>query len=322
MKHRRVMIFVENLYQELSLWYPFLRFQEERIEVRLVGTVDREVFTGKHGYPAHPEFIASSVNTRDYDGAIIPGGFAPDYLRRYPAVINLLRELFEQGKLIGAVGHAPWVLASAEIVRGKRITGSSSIRDDIVNAGAEYVEERVITDGNLITAQGPEDLPTFVREALSFLWKRKPRLNTPAPDGWIQDVNANNGRLLDITAGRPSLVFFYDSIFSPRSVSALPRLSELAQAISSRGGVFMGVSADSFFTNAEYLSKHKLSFPLFSDVSREITKAFGVMGKHELPEWSVFLIDRNRILRYAENCPSGDFNSLPGFKKQLDDVLS
>ncbi len=321
-RSRRIAIFVENLYQELELWYPLLRFQEEGIETTLVGTGERDVYTGKNGYPARSEETASMIAPRDFDGAVIPGGFAPDYLRRSPAVITMVRELYQQGKGIGAVCHGPCVLISAEILRGKRVTGVCSIRDDINNAGGEFVNEAVVRDGNIVTARGPEDLPMFMREMLGFFWKQQPRINEPLPDGRLFDVNARTGTLSEILAGRPALLVFIDSVFSPRAMSELPRFGHLARDIESRGGMMIGVTGDSFFTVLEFLGKTELSYPLFCDSYRDLTRAFGVMGDMGLAEWSVFLSDRNSMLRYGESWTGGDIESLPGFRKQMENIIS
>ncbi len=321
-RSRRIAIFVENLYQELELWYPLLRLQEEDIATTLVGTGERDVYTGKNGYPARSEVTASMIGPRDFDGAVIPGGFAPDYLRRSPAVVNLVRELYQQGKVIGAVCHGPCVLISAEVLRGKRVTGVSSIRDDIINAGGEFVNEPMVRDGNIITARGPEDLPVFMREILGFLWKQKPRLDEAIPDGKFLDVNAQVGSLSEVITGKPALLVFIDSIFSPRASSVLPRLDDLAKELELRGGIMAGITGDSFFAVLEFLGEVELSYPLFCDSYKDLAKVFGVMGDVGLSDWSVFLSDRSGMLRYSESWAGGDIESLPGFRKQLENIVS
>ncbi|NLJ49953.1 MAG: DJ-1/PfpI/YhbO family deglycase/protease [Candidatus Atribacteria bacterium] len=316
------MIFIENLYQELELWYPLLRLKEEGMETKLVGTGSAELYSGRNGFPAKPETTASSITARDFDGIIIPGGFAPDYLRRYPAIIHLVKETFQQGKLIGALCHAPSVLISADIVRGKRITGNRAIRDDIVNAGGEYIDYQTVVDGNILTAQGPNDLPVFMKEVIGFFSQTKPRLKNPFPESFLYDANLEVISLSSIVKGSPALLLFFDSIASPLSQKALIDCNHLSASIHQFGGKFLAISIDSIYVQKEYTQKMDLAYPLYSDVSGDTIRAFGVKGKNNLAEWSVFMIDKNGILRYSENCPNGDIENLPGFKRHLESLFN
>uniref|UniRef100_A0A7V4DDN3 DJ-1/PfpI/YhbO family deglycase/protease n=1 Tax=Candidatus Caldatribacterium californiense TaxID=1454726 RepID=A0A7V4DDN3_9BACT len=321
MVHRRIVILVENQYQELELWYPLLRLREEGVEAKLVGPGIEETFLGRHGFPAKAEMVTSSVSPKDFDGIIIPGGFAPDYLRRLPVVTNLVREMYQQGKLIGALSRGPWVLISADIVRGKRIAGLISLRDDINNAGGEFVDAPVVVDGNIITARGPNELPLFMREVLAFLWRSRPRLNEPHPDGWLIDGTGNMLSLAQLLRGKPALVLFFDSGFSPRGMTFLPRYNGLAERVERKGGLFIGISTESIFTHQELQRRLQLAFPLYSDVFLEVTKAFGVLGASGLAEWAVMLIDAHGVLRFAERCPGGDVESLPGFQRKFESLF-
>jgi protease I len=164
----RVAILVEDLYQEQEVWYPYYRLLEAGAEVVFVGT-GKPQYTGKYGYPLTPHASADQVSAREFDAVIVPGGYAPDILRRFPKVLQLVREAHEQGKVIGAICHAGWVLVSAGILRGKTVTCFVAIKDDVVNAGATYVDQAVVRDGNLITARKPDDLPAFLRAILEAL---------------------------------------------------------------------------------------------------------------------------------------------------------
>lgn len=166
---RRVAILAENNYQELELWYPLLRLREEGAEVKVVGTGSGGTYTSKYGYPVAVDAAAHEVNPADLDAIIVPGGYAPDYLRRYPAVLNLVREVFAQNKVVAAICHAGWVLASAGILKGRKATCVSAIKDDIINAGATYLDQEVVQDGNLITSRQPDDLPAFCRAIIGAL---------------------------------------------------------------------------------------------------------------------------------------------------------
>jgi protease I len=159
---KRIAILAENLYEDLELWYPALRFREAGAEVTIIGSGD-DTYTSKHGYPVQVDTHAENVRAADFDAIVIPGGYAPDHMRRQPAMIDLVRDAFKQGKIVAAVCHAGWMLASADIVRGKRVTCFASIKDDIVNAGGRYEDAEVVHDGNLITSRKPDDLPAFCR---------------------------------------------------------------------------------------------------------------------------------------------------------------
>jgi len=316
------MIFIENLYQELELWYPLLRLKEEGVETKLVGTGSSDLYSGRNGFPAKPEVTASSITSRDFDGIIIPGGFAPDYLRRYPAIINLVKETFQQGKLIGALCHGPSVLISADIIRGKRITGNRAIRDDIVNAGGEYVDFHTVVDGNILTAQGPNDLPVFMKEVIGFFSQTKPRLKSPFPEGFLYDAQLEIINLSSVVKGIAAVLLFFDSIASPIAQKALVDYNRLSESIHQLGGIFLAVSIDSIYVQKEFSNRLELAYPLYSDVSGDTIRAFGVKGKNDLAEWAVFMIDKNGILRYSENCPGGDIESLPGFKRHLETLFN
>ncbi len=165
---KRVAVLVADMYQELEFWYPYLRLQEEGAEVVAVGPEAKE-YRSKLGYPAKAELAAAQARAQEFAGVVIPGGYAPDYMRRSPELVAFVRELAQAGKPVAAICHGGWMLASADVVRGKRVTSFFSIRDDLVNAGADWVDEPVVRDGNLITARMPPDLPQFLREFISAL---------------------------------------------------------------------------------------------------------------------------------------------------------
>jgi protease I len=166
---KRVAVLAENMYQELELWYPLLRLREAGAETFVVGTGSAETYTSKHGYPVQVDVVADQVKAADLDAVVIPGGYSPDLMRRYPAMVNLVREAFEQGKIVAAICHAGWMLASADVLRGKKATCFFAIKDDLVNAGAEYIDAEVVRDDNLITSRMPSDLPAFCRTIVEAL---------------------------------------------------------------------------------------------------------------------------------------------------------
>ena len=168
---KRVAILAENLYQEMELWVPYYRLREEGAEVRVVGAGGAKSYASKHGYPVSVDVQAEQASAVEFDAVVIPGGYAPDIMRRHPAMVKLVREAHQQGKVVAAICHAGWMLASADILRGKRATGFYSIKDDMVHAGATWVDAEVVVDGTLITSRKPDDLPAFCRELVNALVK-------------------------------------------------------------------------------------------------------------------------------------------------------
>ncbi|MDH7509080.1 MAG: type 1 glutamine amidotransferase domain-containing protein [Methanomassiliicoccales archaeon] len=166
---KRIAILVENDYEDLELWYPILRLREAGHEPIVVGTGSSDVYRSKHGYEIKPDIQISEAEPQKFDGVIVPGGWAPDKLRRYPQINGFVREIFEAGKLVAAICHGGSVLISAGILKGKKVTGVIAIKDDLINAGARFKDEEVVTDGNLVTSRKPSDLPAFMREILKIL---------------------------------------------------------------------------------------------------------------------------------------------------------
>ncbi len=158
---KTIVIFLENYFQELEAWYPYYRFKEEGAEVLFVAPEKGKKYHGKSGYPAVSERSIDEVTESDIDALIIPGGFAPDYMRRNEEMLELVREMNKKGKIVAAICHAGWMLASADIIKGRRVTSFFSIKDDMIHAGATWVDDEVVKDGNIITSRNPDDLPAF-----------------------------------------------------------------------------------------------------------------------------------------------------------------
>jgi protease I len=175
----RVAILAEALYEDLELWYPFYRLREAGADVFVVGSGSADTYQSKHGYPVSVDAEADTVTASQFDGVIIPGGYSPDHMRRHPSMVKLVREAHEQGKVVAAICHAGWMLASANIVRGKTLTSFRSIKDDMVNAGATWVDREVVRDGMLITSRTPADLPAFMRTTLTALRERRGAPDSP-----------------------------------------------------------------------------------------------------------------------------------------------
>lgn len=169
LKNKRVAILAEQMYEDLELWYPYYRLREEGAEVKVVGSGSAQTYKGKNGYPVTVDYAVEQVSPYNFDAVVIPGGFAPDYMRRHPRMIKLVRDMYEQRKVVAAICHAGWVLVSAGVLSGKKATSFHAIKDDMVNAGANWVDEEVTVDGTLITSRQPDDLPAFCRKIIEVL---------------------------------------------------------------------------------------------------------------------------------------------------------
>ncbi len=165
----RAAVLVEQQYQEMEVWYPVYRLREAEMEVLLVGPEAGHPYPSKLGYPAKADRAAKECSADEFDLVIIPGGFAPDFIRRSEAMLKLVRQMDQKGKLIAAICHGPWVLCSTGSLKDKRCTCFFAIKDDVQNAGATYVDEPVVRDGQLITSRKPDDLPIFMKTILRAL---------------------------------------------------------------------------------------------------------------------------------------------------------
>jgi protease I len=156
------------------LWYPKLRLIEAGARVTVAGPEAGRVYQGKHGYPCRSDARIQDLSDAEFDALVIPGGFAPDKLRRDPKVLDLTRRIHESGKLVAHICHAGWIPISAGIVRGYRCTSTPGIKDDLANAGAIWVDEPVVVDRNMVTSRKPDDLPYFCEAIIAFMTKEVP----------------------------------------------------------------------------------------------------------------------------------------------------
>lgn len=166
---KRVAVLVEEGFEDLEFWVPVMRLKEEGAKVTIIGAAADKTVHGKHGLTATSEVAADAVSAGDFEAVVVPGGWAPDKLRRYPGITGLVRQSYEQGKIVGLICHAGLVGISAGIVRGRRATGSLGIKDDLVNAGATWVDEAAFRDGNLVWGRVVEDIPAFCRELVKAI---------------------------------------------------------------------------------------------------------------------------------------------------------
>src|SRR3954465_4657682 len=173
---KRAALLVEQQYQELEVWYPLYRLREAGCKVTVVAPEAGQTYPSKLGYPVKSDKAARDVSADDFDLLVIPGGFAPDFMRRSEAMIKLVSAVAEQGKPVAAICHGPWVLCSTQALKGRKATCFFSIKDDLANAGATYVDAEVVRDGNLITSRKPDDLPAFMQAVLQAAREAQPAL--------------------------------------------------------------------------------------------------------------------------------------------------
>lgn len=163
-----VLILVGPEYEDLEVWYPKLRLEEAGFRAAMAG-IGEASYRGKHGYPATMDGHVRDYSADDLVGVLAPGGWAPDKLRRDPQLLQLVRDVYAQGKLVATICHGPWILISAGIVRGKRLTSTVGIRDDVTNAGGCWEDAEVVIDGNIVSSRVPKDLPAFGRAIVDWL---------------------------------------------------------------------------------------------------------------------------------------------------------
>ncbi len=166
LQSRRVLVFVDDVYEDLELWYPKLRLAEAGAEVVVAGPQAAAIYRGKHGYPCRADAAIAEVRSSNFDALVIPGGFMPDKLRRDADVLRLVREFAAAAKPVAAICHGGWIPISAGVYRGVRVTGSPGIKDDLVNAGALWEDAAAVVDRHFISSRKPDDLPEFCRAIL------------------------------------------------------------------------------------------------------------------------------------------------------------
>lgn len=166
---KKIAVLIENLFDERELIYPYYRLLEEGYEVHLVGPEKDQVYSSKAGVSERSTHGSKDISSKDYVAVVIPGGYSPDHMRRCKATIDFVKDMNKENKVIAGICHGPWMMASCCDLKGKKITAFHSIKDDLINAGAEYLDEEVVVDGNLITSRTPKDLPIFLKTIIEKL---------------------------------------------------------------------------------------------------------------------------------------------------------
>ncbi|MCX6169527.1 MAG: type 1 glutamine amidotransferase [Ignavibacteriales bacterium] len=166
---KKILMFVEDAYEDLELWYPKLRLIEEGAQVIVAGPEANKIYQGKHSYPCKSDASYNDVEEEDFSGLVIPGGFAPDKLRRVAKVLELTKQFNDNHKLVAYICHAGWITISAKIMNGYTCTSTPGIKDDIENAGAIWLDEPVVVDRNMVSSRKPDDLPMFCEAIIKVM---------------------------------------------------------------------------------------------------------------------------------------------------------
>ncbi len=166
---KKIAILVDNYYQEMEVWYPLYRLKEAGAQVVIVAAKAAETYTSKMGYPVKSDKSYYDVRSSEFDGVIVPGGYAPDHIRRHPCAVDFVRDVHRERKLVASICHGPWVLCSAGVLKGRRATSFFAIKDDVINAGARWEDAEVVVDANLVTSRKPDDLPAFCKAMIEVL---------------------------------------------------------------------------------------------------------------------------------------------------------
>lgn len=167
-KSKTLLAFLDDVYEDLELWYPKLRLEEAGYALKCAAP-ELRTYAGKHGYPAAADLLLRDAHANDFCGLLVPGGFMPDKLRRDAKVLSLTREFFGQGKLVAFICHGGWIPISAGVYRGVRVTGSPGIKDDLMNAGAIWEDTQVVVDRHHVSSRKPADLPAFMGAIVDLL---------------------------------------------------------------------------------------------------------------------------------------------------------
>jgi len=166
---KRIALMLDEGYQELEVWYPYYRLGEEGTVVTLVGPEAGRTYSSKLGYPCVSQVAAGDVSGADFDAVVVPGGWAPDFMRRNESMIRFIQQCAKARIVLAAICHGGWMLCCTDALRGRRATSFVAIRHDMINAGADWVDAECVVDGNVITSRKPDDLPAFCAAIIAAL---------------------------------------------------------------------------------------------------------------------------------------------------------
>lgn len=167
LKGKRFVILVDTQFNDHEYWYPYFRLREAGADVVVVSAKAGQTHSGKYGTSVKSDKEPADIAVQDFAGVIVPGGYAPDHMRRDQGMVELVRAFDQQGKIVAAICHAGWMLVSAGILKDREVTSFFAIKDDLINAGARWRDSEVVVDRNMITSRTPDDLPAFMRTIIA-----------------------------------------------------------------------------------------------------------------------------------------------------------
>ena len=284
----RVLILVDDGYEDLEFYYPYLRLQEEGFEVAVAAPKKGEK-VGKNGTKVNVKTEVKSLKAEDFDGVFVPGGHAPDRLRRYEEVKEIVKKIYEKGGVVGTICHGPHVLISAGVVKGVKMTSYYSIKDDLINAGAEWVDRSVVVDKRIVSSRFPADLPKLLPEFIKLL-KGKPEEEKSYLDITLLDEDGKEVKLSEFL-GNWLVLYFFPKANTPGCTKEAQDFTENIDFFEKRKVKVIGVSADSPKTMTKFKEKYGLKVKLLSDKEKELAKALQALKDNGGIKRSTFIID-------------------------------
>ncbi len=293
----KVLILVEDGYEDLEFYYPYLRLLEEGFEVD-VAAPKAGIKKGKNGTSFDVKKEISGLNAKDYIGVFVPGGHAPDRLRRYEEAAGIVRQIYEGGGVVGSICHGPHLLISAKIVKGVKMTSFFSIKDDLINAGAKWVDEPAVVDKRIVTGRVPSDLPKLMPLFIKELKKLSGKSTQESlPDFELKDENGKTVRKDDIL-GKYTVLYFFPRANTPGCTQEAKDFTELSSSFKKLDVKVFGISPDSPKALKNFKQKHSLKVRFLSDPDKKLAKALGALKENGGIKRSTFIVDENgRIVK-------------------------
>ncbi|MCD6450058.1 MAG: DJ-1/PfpI/YhbO family deglycase/protease [Thermotogaceae bacterium] len=298
----KILILLEDGYEDLEFYYPYLRMQEEGFEVD-VAAPKKGRKTGKNGTAYDVKLEVKDLNPSDYSGVFIPGGYAPDKLRRYEEINKIVREVYKNGGIIGSICHGPHVLISSGIVKGVTMTSFYSIKDDVINAGAKWVDKAVVVDKRIVTSRAPADLPKLLPALIKELKKINKEVNAQnnLPEFELVDEEGRKVTSNDLK-GKWTVLYFFPKANTPGCTREAKDFSENMGFFRKKGINIIGVSPDSPEALTNFKKKHNLKVKFISDKEKELARKLGAIKQGNKINRSTFIINPDeKIIKSWKN---------------------
>ncbi len=284
----KILLLVDNGYEDLEFYYPYYRLLEEGYEVVVAAPTKGEKI-GKHGTKISVNVTVDEISKEQFDAVFIPGGHAPDRLRRYEEVLKVVKKIYNDGGIVGTICHGPHVLISAGIVKGVKMTSFYSIKDDLINAGAEWVDEPVVFCRRIISARIPKDLPALMRVFIKALKKASQETNGIF-DVVLKDENGKDF-VLSSVKGSWTVIYFFPRANTPGCTKEAQDFSNNIEFFEKKGVKIYGISADSPEKLKKFKEKYDLKVNFLSDKDKILAKKLNVLKENGGIKRSTFLIN-------------------------------